>query len=49
MKLSELICNCINEENAKKGQKTDFKVIKREVKLIDSKGRLHNLNGKFSR
>ena len=49
MKLSELICQTINEENAKKGCGTNFKVIKSEPKLIDSKGRVHNLDGKFSK
>lgn len=49
MKLSELICKCINEENQKKGYKTNFKVIKQEPKLIDQKGREHNLDGKYSK
>ena len=49
MKLSELICKCINEENKKKGHQTNFKVIKQEPKLIDEKGREHSLNGQYSK
>lgn len=49
MRLSEIICQAINEENAKKGHKTNWKAIKSEPKIIDTKGREHSLNGKYSK
>ena len=49
MRLSEIICQAINEENAKKGNETNWKATKTEPKLIDKKGREHSLDGKYSK
>lgn len=49
MRLSEIICNAINEENAKKGIKTDWKAVNRKPTIIDTNGREHSIDGRFVR
>ena len=49
MRLSEIICQAINEENEKKGIKTEWKAMQREPKIIDDKGREHGLDGRYSK
>lgn len=47
MRLSEIITQAINEENAKKGIKTNWVAVKTEPTIIDNKGREHKLNGQY--
>lgn len=47
MRLSDIIAEAINEENAKNGQKTNWVALHTEKEIIDEKNRTHEINGQY--